>query len=140
MPVCSHRITVLTTELWFLFNFKAQQLEIVTSSTGMQRCVYIRNVLAKGGRVAEWVRALDWRPGGPGFESCWWHFASTELWQFHLPRFASVFRMSGLQRWLGPATGQFPAGFEPHFGKTFRFRTLAIPFTPLCQCLLGKTQ
>ena len=20
-------------------------------------------------RVAEWVRALDWRPGGPGFES-----------------------------------------------------------------------
>ena len=42
-------LCVLTTEQWFSFNFKAQQLEIVTSSTGMQRRVYIRNVLAKGG-------------------------------------------------------------------------------------------
>ena len=42
--------------------------------------------------VAEWVRALDWRPGeGPGFESCCGNFPS-ELWQFRLPRFASVFR------------------------------------------------
>ena len=24
--------------------------------------------------VAEWVRALDWRPYGPGLESCWHHF------------------------------------------------------------------
>ena len=23
-----------------------------------------------GGAVAEWVRAFDWRPRGPGFESC----------------------------------------------------------------------
>ena len=30
-------------------------------------------------------------------------------------------------------------GFEPHFGKTFRFETLAIPFTPLCQCLSEET-
>ena len=35
--------------------------------------------------------ALDWRPGGPGFESCCGNFAS-ELWQFRLPRFAGVFR------------------------------------------------
>ena len=41
--------------------------------------------------VAEWLRALDWRPGGPGFESCCGNFVS-ELWQFRLPRFASVFR------------------------------------------------
>ena len=33
----------------------------------------------------------------------------------------------------------FPAGFEPHFGKNFRFGTLAIPFTPLCQCLSDET-
>ena len=32
--------------------------------------------------------AWDWRPGGPGFESCCDNFAS-EL--FRLPRFASVF-------------------------------------------------
>ena len=44
--------------------------------------------------MAEWVRALDWRPGGPGFES--------------------------------------------HSGQ-LRFGTLAIPFTPLCQCLSEET-
>ena len=38
---------------------------------------------------------------------------------------------SGSERWLGLVTGQFPAGFEPHCGKTFRFGTLAIPFTPI---------
>ena len=45
----------------------------------------------KRGGGDEWVRALDWRPGGPGFESRCGNFAS-ELWQFRLPRFASVFR------------------------------------------------
>ena len=31
----------------------------------------------RGGAVAEWVRALDWRPDGPGFEShCGKLFAS----------------------------------------------------------------
>ena len=30
------------------------------------------------------------------------------------------------------------AGFESHCGK-LRFGTLAIPFTPLCQCLLEET-
>ena len=41
--------------------------------------------------VDEWVSALDWRPGGPGFESCCGNFGS-ELWQFRLPRLiASVF-------------------------------------------------
>ena len=34
--------------------------------------------------MAEWVRALDWRPGGPAFESCCDNLAS-ELWQFRLP-------------------------------------------------------
>ena len=46
---------------------------------------------SSGGVVAEWVGALDWRPGGPGFESRSDNFAS-ELWQFCLPRFASVFQ------------------------------------------------
>ena len=31
-----------------------------------------------------------------------------------------------------------PAGFESHCGK-LRFGTLAIPFTPLCQCLSEET-
>ena len=54
--------------------------------------VYIRNwSVVSGGVVAEWVRALDWRPGGPGFESRCANFAS-ELWQCCLPLFASVFR------------------------------------------------
>ena len=44
-----------------------------------------------------------------------------------------------MPEWVGLATGQFPAGFEPHFSKTFCFGTLAIPFTPLCQCLSGET-
>ena len=43
-----------------------------------------------GGAVAEWVieanRALDRRPGGPGFEYRCGNFAS-ELWQFRLPHF-----------------------------------------------------
>ena len=30
--------------------------------------------------MGEWVRMLDWRPGGPGFESSCCNFAS-ELWQ-----------------------------------------------------------
>ena len=30
--------------------------------------------------LSEWVRAYDWRQGGPAFESCWRDFAS-ELWQ-----------------------------------------------------------
>ena len=45
-----------------------------------------------GGAVAEWVRALDWRPDGPGFESHCGKLFASELWQFRLPRFASVFR------------------------------------------------
>ena len=46
----------------------------------------------QGGAVAEWVRALDWRPDGPGFESHCGKLFASELWQFRLPRFASVFR------------------------------------------------
>ena len=30
-------------------------------------------------------------------------------------------------------------GFESHCGKTFRSGTLAIPFTPICQCLPEET-
>ena len=41
--------------------------------------------------MAEWVRALDWRPGGPGFEARCGHFVSDlELWQFRLPHFAML--------------------------------------------------
>ena len=50
---------------------------------------YTRNV--KGARGGRGDRALDWRPGGPRFESRCGNIAS-ELWQFRLPRFASVFR------------------------------------------------
>ena len=38
--------------------------------------------------------------------------------------------------WTGDRT--VPAGFESHCGKV-RFGTLAIPFTPLCQCLSEET-
>ena len=38
--------------------------------------------------------------------------------------------------WTGDRT--VPAGFESHCGKP-RFGTLAIPFTPLCQCLSEET-
>ena len=41
--------------------------------------------------MAEWVSVLDWRPGGPGFESRCGNFAS-ELWQFHLPALPVSFR------------------------------------------------
>ena len=40
--------------------------------------------------MGEWVRVVDWRPDGPGFESRCGNFAS-ELWQFCLPRFAVSF-------------------------------------------------
>ena len=30
--------------------------------------VELHRLLYGGAAVAEWVRALDWRPGGPGFE------------------------------------------------------------------------
>ena len=43
---------------------------------------------------------------------------------------------SGLERWLALATGR--CGFESHCGKLC-FGTLAIPFTPLCQCLSEET-
>ena len=46
---------------------------------------------------------------------------------------------SGLARWLGMATGHSRPGSNPTSVKTFRFETLAIPFTPLCQCLSEET-
>ena len=46
---------------------------------------YYFNVSLKD-TLAECVTALDWRPGGPGFESLCDNFAS-ELWPFRLPRF-----------------------------------------------------
>ena len=46
---------------------------------------------------------------------------------------------SGLERWLGMAPGHFRPGSNPTSVKTFRFGTLAIPFTPLCQCLSDET-
>ena len=47
--------------------------------------------------------------------------------------------LSGFNRalaWTGDPT--VPAGFESHCGK-LRFETLAIPLTPLCQCLSEET-
>ena len=46
---------------------------------------------------------------------------------------------SGLERWLGMATGHSRPGSSPTSVKTFRFGTLAIPFTLLCQCLSDET-
>ena len=43
---------------------------------------------------------------------------------------------SGLERWLALATGRGADGLESHCGP---FGTLAIPFTPLCQCLSEET-
>ena len=37
------------------------------------------------------------------------------------------------------ATGHSRPGSDPTSVKTFRFGTLAIPFTPLCQCLSDDT-
>ena len=37
------------------------------------------------GAVAEWVGALDWRSGGPGFKSRCGNLFASELWQFRLP-------------------------------------------------------
>ena len=56
-----------------------------------------------GGAVAEWVRALAWtgdRTVPAGFESYFGKLFSSELWQFHLPRFASVFRRRHQQPWV----------------------------------------
>ena len=39
----------------------------------------------EGGAVAEWVRALDWRPDGQWFESHIGKLFASELWQFRLP-------------------------------------------------------
>ena len=46
---------------------------------------------------------------------------------------------SGLEHWLGMATGHSRPGSNPTSVKTFRCGTLAIPFTPLCQCLSDET-
>ena len=46
---------------------------------------------------------------------------------------------SGLGSWLRMATGHSRPGSNPISVKTFRFGTLAIPFTPLCQCLSDET-
>ena len=45
---------------------------------------------------------------------------------------------SGLERWLGMATGHSQPSNTTSV-KTFRFGTLAIPFTPICQCLSDET-
>ena len=71
-------------------NFRAPNTEHSSSKPTHWPCIFVGKILVSvghalnnGGTVAEWVRSLDWRPGGPGFESCWRYFAS-ELWQFHL--------------------------------------------------------
>ena len=46
---------------------------------------------------------------------------------------------SGLERWLGMATGHSRPGSNPTSVKTVRFGTLAIPFTSLCQCISDET-
>ena len=43
------------------------------------------------------------------------------------------------ERWLGMRTGHSRPGSNPTSVKLFRFGTLAIPFTPLCQCLSDET-
>ena len=57
-------------------------------TVAVTRCV-------KWGAVAEWVRALDWRPDGPGFESHCGKLFASELWQFRLPRFAGPVSFGG---------------------------------------------
>ena len=46
---------------------------------------------------------------------------------------------SGLERWLGMATGHSRLGSNPTSVKTFCFGTLAIPFILICQCLSEET-
>ena len=57
-------------------------------------------------------------------------------WQCHIRfKFKGARWPSGLECWLGMATGHSRPGSSPTSVKTFRFGTLAIPFTLLCQCL-----
>ena len=46
---------------------------------------------------------------------------------------------SGLESWFGTATGHSRPGSNPTSVKTFRFGTMAIPFTLLWQCLSDET-
>ena len=41
--------------------------------------------------MAEWVRTLDWRPGGPGFESRCGNFASHNVQINQIPYIPRVF-------------------------------------------------
>ena len=78
-------------------------------------------------------------------------FVSVQLWflsHFYAISFTGILVImhhvgaqwpSGLERWLGMATGHSRPGSNPTSVKTFRFGTLAIPFTPLCQCLSDET-
>ena len=47
-------------------------------------CLIMGTANKLGGAVAERVRAFDWRPGGPGFESRYEGNFASELWQFRL--------------------------------------------------------
>ena len=94
------------TLLPFFSDQKDTFIEQVADQTGLELfyvpaafyVVSCRIIIRLGGAVAEWVRALAWngdRTFPAGFErnpTSVKLFAS-ELWQFHLPLFASVFRM-----------------------------------------------
>ena len=102
-------VSVVDLQITQLFPTLSQFLKVIIISTKMPHILPFIRWLSDGNKLylyaeflppiislyscsTEWARALDWRPGGPGFKSCCGKLAS-DLWQFHLPHFASVFRM-----------------------------------------------
>ena len=72
---------------FFNWSYLFMAVQVFKSSTHVCRGLHFIPFWV--GVVSEWVRVLDWRPGGPRFESHCGNFAS-ELWQFRLPRFAMM--------------------------------------------------
>ena len=73
--------------------------------------------------MAEWVRALDWRPGGPGFEYRCGNFGS-ELWQFSLPRLPVSFGGDTKSR-RSLLSGVYARGSKRSHQSTMEMRNLS---------------
>ena len=52
------------------------QLSLLPKVVKSLKSFHVHFICPCGGAAAEWVRALDWRPGGPGFEHGCGNFAS----------------------------------------------------------------
>ena len=90
---CSQILEGHTDEIFSCaFNYEGNTI-ITGGSCGCTADSCRKNVYGTLGRGRSVVRAQDWRPRGPGFESRWRHIAS-ELGNSFYVKFGSVFRMS----------------------------------------------